>query len=841
MQWRATIPKRMLLVVALSSCLWAQQEVQPPSTPAAGQAQQSPPAASAPNRNEKRPDNNKPRDDKDSDSHSLPAGEDPENRLLTPLLKHLASDQLTFWTAPVHFRTRDLQWGLPFVGITAGFIASDSWMSKQIPANHIARSKSISNYAVYSLIGVTGGAYALGHLTHNDHLGEAGLLGGEAAVNSTVVDYIFKAITQRPRPYQGDGNGTFFQGGTSFASEHTAVAWSAASVWAHEYPGTLSQLLAYGLASAVTVTRVTGKQHFPSDAVVGSALGWYFGRQVYRAHHDPELGGAPWGGLLPDKTGEKRRNPANMGSPYVPLDSWIYPALERLIALGYIGGGHLGMRPWTRMECARLVEEAGDSLQGDQGGNKAEQDLYDALVTEFADETRRRDGASNLGANLDSLYTRVTGISGQPLSDGYHFGQTITNDYGRPFGNGYSDMTGLNAYAVAGPLSVSVQGEYQHAPAISSDPPSVLQAMAAADFTSPVSNARAEVNRFLLLDSTVAVTFRNTQFSFGKQSQWMGPGESGPLLFSNNAEPVLMFKIDSVSPYRIPLLSRVLGPIRTEYFLGQLVGHQFELNGSQLLGPGNISPQPFLDGAKISFKPTENLEVGMGFTAQFAGPGLPFTLHNFLRTFFSHTSGDTAGSGNPGKRISAADFTYRIPGLRNWLTLYLDSLVVDEFSPIGSTRANVNPGIYLPRIPKVPGLEFRAEGVHESTTREFEPGFVYYGFRRYRSGYTNNGNLLASWIGRAGEGGQAWLTYSFSPRTKMQLGYRRQEVSPKFLGGGHLTDYSVHAEALVFSQVAVSGTVQYEPWSFPLLSSRPESNFMASVQLTYRPRWRISK
>ena len=89
---------------------------------------------------------------------------------------------------------------------------------------------------------------------------------------------------------------------------------------------------------------------------------------------------------------------------------------------------------------------------------------------------------------------------------------------------------------------------------------------------------------------------------------------------------------------------------------------------------------------------------GMGITAMFGGPGL--TRH--IRQLFSYVLRPLAESAanNPGKRISAADFTYRMPGMRNWLTFYLDSLVVDEISPIGSTRANVNPGIYMPRYRK---------------------------------------------------------------------------------------------------------------------------------------------
>lgn len=38
-------------------------------------------------------------------------------------------------------------------------------------------------------------------------------------------------------------------------------------------------------------------------------------------------------------------SPNNMGSPYVPLDSWIYPAFERLIALGYVRSAVVAQRP----------------------------------------------------------------------------------------------------------------------------------------------------------------------------------------------------------------------------------------------------------------------------------------------------------------------------------------------------------------------------------------------------------------------------------------------------------------------------------------------------------------
>jgi hypothetical protein len=812
-----------LLTIAVTAQLRAQNDV--PSSPSAPNTTQKASAADSANR------------------FDLQPGEDPQNRLVSPFLKHIVGDQKQFWTSPARFRTKDLKWILPSVGITAAFIASDSWWSRQVNPSHQQTSLNISDYGTYSLIGLGGASFLFGSMTHDDHLQETGLLSAEAAINATGVTYLFKEITQRQRPLQGNGNGDFFTGGSSFFSEHSAIAWSIASVWAHEYPGWLSQMAAYGLASTITITRVTAKQHFPSDVIVGSALGWYFGRQVYRAHHDPEAGGAPWGNLLPENTGEKPRNPNYMASPYVPIDSWIYPLLERLIALGYMQSNMLGMRPWTRLQCARMVEEAGEKLENGQDDSVEAGKIYKSLAHEFAPETARLDGAANVGAQVKSVYTRMTGISGTPLRDSYHFGQTLINDYGRPYWTGFNDITGVSAEAEAGPLAFNLQAEYQHAPAMPSYSPEALSAIAAADISPPLANGRPQVNQLQLLNSTVSLNINNVQFTFGEQSSWLGEGESGSFLMSNNAPPFPMVRIDDVQPHDIPGLSKILGPFRAEFFIGQLSGHHWETcivstcqtypGYPTVVGP-NITPQPFIQGGKISFQPTPNFEFGMGYTAMFGGPGLPVTFGNFFRTFYIHSP---TPANNPGKRISEADFSYRIPGLRNWLTFTFDSLVVDEFSPIGSTRANVNPGIYMPRIPKIPKLELRAEGFNVSRTTEFTPGFVYADNRRFLGGYTNDGVLMGSWIGRAGRGGQGWLTYWLSPRNKIQFGYRLQGVSPDFIQGGRLVDYSVQSEFMIGPNVAVSGLFQYEQWKFPVLSPTGQSDVTASLQLTFYPHW----
>jgi membrane-associated phospholipid phosphatase len=769
----------------------------------------------------------------------LQPGADPQNRLLVPLIKHIGEDQKQFWTFPTRLRRQDLKWIIPGAAGLAGLFAADSWISQQVPdrPDQINRSLKISDYSVYSLIGAGGAAFIFGKLTKNEHMRETGFLSAEAAINATAVTYAFKVATSRQRPYVSNADGDFFSGhpsstSLSFPSEHSAIAWSIAGVIAHEYPGPLTKFGAYGLATTVSLTRVTARQHFTSDVVIGGILGWYFAHEVYRAHHNPELGGQAWGDYVEPNNEPKQRMAQNMGSPYVPLDSPVYPMLDRMAALGLIKTAYAGIRPWTRMECARLLDEASEQVHSEDGAGTEATGMYNELAHEFAPELSRLEGAENLGVSLDSLYVRGTQISGKPLTDGYHFAQTLTNNFGRPYAQGFNSVSGFTAHAVAGPLAFALQGEYQHAPAIAPYSSPVQQAIAVADATTAYPAGRPGVDRFDLLAGTVGFQFHNFEVTAGKQSFWWSVADSDSLLLSNNAEPIVAIKLDNVSPYHFPLLSKIFGDARSEYFLGRLDGHTIENDIDHLIGPTNIQPQPFLQGLKLSFKPTQNLEFGAGFTAMFGGPGSPFTLKNFLRTFYSHTSNPAT---NPGKRIASFDFSYRIPGLRNWLTIYRDSLAVDEYTPLTSTRPSLNMGLYMPKLPKLHKVDFRAEVIGTPHTHEFPPGFVYWDFRRYRQGYTNDGNLLASWMGRAGRGGQGWMTYWLSPRSTLQFSYRYEKVDRDFLEGGHLDDFTVKPTFFLTHDLGLTGVLQFEHWYFPLLAATGQSNTTAEVQLTFIP------
>src|SRR6266480_36214 len=363
------------------------------------------------------------------------------------LLRRFLDDQQRVWTSPAKLRIPDTEWLVPLSGFTAGLVVTDSDFNKSLSHNPktINRYNNISNASLAALVGGAGGMWLLSHETHNEHWRETGFLSGEAALNSLVVVEGMKYSFGRQRPDEGNGNGQFLQGGVSFPSEHAAAAWSVASVVAHEYPGTFTKILAYGLASLVDISRIKAQKHFPSDVVVGTVIGNLVAQNIYSRHHDTDFGGATWTSISQIFRGDGTYSPANQGSPYVPLDSWIYPALDRLAAMGLIDSGFAGMRPWTRNECVRLLGEAGDRVESGVGGTEAEK-IYNLLEAEFRSDRERIDSGGLLRAQIESIYGRMTEISGQPLTDGNHFGQTITNAFGRPYQEGFNFVGGVSAW-----------------------------------------------------------------------------------------------------------------------------------------------------------------------------------------------------------------------------------------------------------------------------------------------------------------------------------------------------------------------------------------------------------
>jgi hypothetical protein len=309
----------------------------------------------------------------------------------------------------------------------------------------------------------------------------------------------------------------------------------------------------------------------------------------------------------------------------------------------------------------------------------------------------------------------------------------------------------------------------------------------------------------------------------------MGPAQGGSFLWSNNAENIYAFQIDRTEPLHVPYLSALTGPFRYQFFVGSLKGHT---------DPND----PWIHVEKISFKPTVNLEFGFSRATIWGGKGhAPITLHTFLHSFFSFqnvSAADKLSRNDPGARFGTFDFSYRLPFVRNWLTLYTDSLVHDDVSPISAPRhAGIRPGLYLSHVPKLPSLDVRVEAASTDPPTSRSVGGAYlYTEQIQKQGYTNKGFIIGDAIGRESKGGQAWITYHFSPSEQLQLSYRNAKAASDFIPGGTTQNLGqVSLVKRIHKDFEVRSWIQYERWRAPIYKTGIQSDFTTSVQVTWYP------
>lgn len=238
----------------------------------------------------------------------------------------------------------------------------------------------------------------------------------------------------------------------------------------------------------------------------------------------------------------------------------------------------------------------------------------------------------------ESLHANFTGISGTPLNDSYHFGQTIINKFGRPYEEGFNTYDGLSGYLIYGRFTIYARGEYQHAPSAPGYSLPIEQFIATVDNNPLRTPAPIPViNQFRLLDTYVAADLDNWDLAFGKQSLWWGPGEGNALLFSDNTEPIYMFRASRIKPFVLPWIFRWFGPMKLDFFFGKLSGNEYP-------------PRPMIHGEKFSFKPLPSLEIGFSRTVEFGGVGRPLTTRRLWDSYFNLTTGAENPATDPGKR-----------------------------------------------------------------------------------------------------------------------------------------------------------------------------------------------
>lgn len=211
------------------------------------------------------------------------------------LPRNFLADQKSIWLFPVSLaHGQHILPTIGIVGVTSAFIATDAHSAPPFRTttdfNGFNSAFSGTNTAAV-IVAVPAVVYGVGLILKDSYAENSALLAAEALADGFLLDLPMKAITARRQPlsYSGSGPyaGSFFNGSHNpfnsggFYSGHAMAAMAVATVFAHRYrQHRWVPFVAYGLAGAISFSRITTSNHFPGDVVFGGAMGFVIARYV---------------------------------------------------------------------------------------------------------------------------------------------------------------------------------------------------------------------------------------------------------------------------------------------------------------------------------------------------------------------------------------------------------------------------------------------------------------------------------------------------------------------------------------------------------------------------------
>lgn len=404
----------------------------------------------------------------------------------------------------------------------------------------------------------------------------------------------------------------------------------------------------------------------------------------------------------------------------VPLNSWVYPALDKLEGLGLIDSSLKGTRPYTRLEAARLTLEARDKAATSQAPPVA-MEILRRLERELHSSLDEACGAPAGGyfqplreVRLDyvhqdgpvSVYAAQDRFGGKGAIDARQQALNTNN-----FGLDYAD--GHNLHAI-----LETEARFANFFLLN---------------WRPLLSVDEDDTDLTTLHATATLGLGPINIIVGRDSLWWGQGRNGSLILTNNAKPLDMVRVTNPSPILLPWIFKHLGPFRFDAFWTELESDRHV-------------PNPYLYGMRVAIKPRPWLELGASRAMMYGGDGRPSVgLSKFVELFVGKGTNTEAGEDNPSNQIAAFDARLRLP-LPGAPELYGELGGEDEAGYFISHKAWLA-GLYLPRIEPSGRLSLRLE--YADLTHESRPAPYWYRHGTYRSGYTYEQKILGHHVGGA--------------------------------------------------------------------------------------------
>jgi hypothetical protein len=458
-------------------------------------------------------------------------------------------------------------------------------------------------------------------------------------------------------------------------------------------------------------------------------------------------------------------------SSNIPLHSWIYEHLERLVNSGLVDQASLSTKPLNRRQAAEIVAQAVRNLEGGAIVSGLQrpllEDQLELLIEEFKWELQRM-GSYPFGEegqppprwfSLKPLETAY--VKGSYAEDPY----LLENSKADLWAHGFDlRLGGSSRLELAEYLSFYVHPEYRY---------------------------DEEQNKGYFLETYGKLSFLNLELEVGRDSRWWGPGYHGSLLLSDHALPLELVEISSASPFRLPWFLRHLGTFDLSFFLARLEEER-------------DFPHAKLMGMRIDWSPFPFLELGASRVILFDGKGRPsYSGPDYLEVLVARKENKPGKFNN--NQLASLDATLRIRDLVRYFPLANSLVLYGEYGGedmAGEKRgvpypykAGVIVGFLLQDLFTAEGLDLRGE--YARTHK------VWYRHGVYWSGYTYRGVLLGHHMGGDADDLYFRLSQWLSRKVQAALDFDQQRYG--LSRSRHMREMYVEGSVLLF-----------RPWDLPL-------------------------
>jgi len=325
----------------------------------------------------------------------------------------------------------------------------------------------------------------------------------------------------------------------------------------------------------------------------------------------------------------------------VPIGHWSYSAVEKLTSLGLINSSMPGTKPFTRLEMARLAQEAGSAFESDtapgrpgalSGRREIIRGILSRLKAEFGAELSELRGNSKTTTYfkpLEDVYVRYLNSN----EDFY-----IENDKGQTYSDGSNVRAGFSSHGViANHLAFYLNPEFRYSK----------------------GQFSGNDSRVTLLEGYGKLEGFNLELEAGRDSLWWGTGFHGSLIMTDNAKPFDLIKLSNPTPVLLPWVFKYLGLFKFVAFWTQLEKDRY-------------IPDAELMGFRVDIKPFPFLDIGASRTIMLGGKGpqAPKGVSELsMGDWIKVLSGRNISGELNTNQIAGLDARFHFPFLDRWTSL----------------------------------------------------------------------------------------------------------------------------------------------------------------------------